>query len=314
MYTQVCIYIMLCISRITNETLAQHFGDGRHKFYLELRCNNTCVIGKSVCTRCIYKSATKAVQTVRTFDHGNVNEPISEKSHIFGGQWYLNGIKKWGAPSSDVINFAIEYQMEARSEFACNNKIESTSKDILIDNTQDMPRGKKKEIETNDGAAATVEKPVVKRKRKPLMSPINIENKVDETEHAESSEPKKAIRKKPTLARKKPAVKSSTPTSYCSTKDYLNNPLVNPDANSFRDACIPTHIEKEFDTVDTSDYRIQYITLTLFEHKGTEYYRDSKKNKIYKKLKDKQLGAYVGRYYQKLDEIDTAIPDSDDEK
>ena len=34
---------MLCLSRYTDDTYAQQFGDGRHKFYLEFRCNRPCL-------------------------------------------------------------------------------------------------------------------------------------------------------------------------------------------------------------------------------------------------------------------------------
>ena len=109
---------MLCISRCTDETYAQHFGNGRNKFYLEFRCNRPCSNNEKYCTKCCNKSPLNNLQQSRKFNHGDINEPIPDSSHIFGGKWYNDGIRKWGAPPSEIIEFAIKYQNEAREGFA----------------------------------------------------------------------------------------------------------------------------------------------------------------------------------------------------
>ena len=81
---------MQCISRYTDDTYAQYFGDNRHKFYLEFRCNRPCFKNKEVCIKCIHKTFGCKRQQARTFDHGNVNDSIPDDSHIYGG----NGILK----------------------------------------------------------------------------------------------------------------------------------------------------------------------------------------------------------------------------
>ena len=103
---------MRCISRITDDTYSQKFGDGYHKFYVELRCNMPCT--EETCNRCS-KSECKT-QHSRKFDHGKINEPIPDNSHIYGGTWYNDAVKRYGEPTKEVIEFAEKYQCEARNE------------------------------------------------------------------------------------------------------------------------------------------------------------------------------------------------------
>ena len=102
---------MRCISRCTDDTYSQKFGNGYNKFYVEMRCNLPCK--DEVCDRCIKKTDAK-VHHVRTFNHGKINEPIPDNSHIFGSKWYHDSVKKYGAPSADVIAFAEKYRFDAR--------------------------------------------------------------------------------------------------------------------------------------------------------------------------------------------------------
>lgn len=105
---------MLCVSRVTDDTFAQQYGDGHHKFYLEFRCNLPCVEDRNICKLCSDKNKDSKIQTSRKFNHGTINEPIPDGSHIYGGKWYEEGVKKWGAPSEEVIQFALQYQRDAR--------------------------------------------------------------------------------------------------------------------------------------------------------------------------------------------------------
>ena len=63
----------------------------------------------------------------------------------------------------------------------------------------------------------------------------------------------------------------------------------------------------------TDGYAIEYVKLSSFEVGQTTYFRDSIKNKLYKKHKENRIGDYVGRYDSHTDSIRTDIPDSDDE-
>jgi hypothetical protein len=106
-----------CLSRITKEATAQHFGNKHNKFYIEYRCNLPCVDGSDVCVRCSLKSDTCKQQTSPRFPHGKVNEPIPDGSHIFGGKWYLQSVSKYQTPTEEVLTFARKHQEEARNGF-----------------------------------------------------------------------------------------------------------------------------------------------------------------------------------------------------
>jgi hypothetical protein len=51
----------------------------------------------------------------------------------------------------------------------------------------------------------------------------------------------------------------------------------------------------------------------VFSLGDATYFRDSKKNKLYKKIKEKTIGCYVGRYDPATETVHTDVPDSDDE-
>lgn len=303
---------MLCISRYTDDTYAQQFGDGRHKFYLEFRCNRPCLKGMDCCAKCAEKSPSTVLQHSRKFNHGNVNEPIPDNSHIYGGKWYYEGIRKWGQPPSEIIEFAIQYQKEARGDFIIDPpNINELSKDQKDSNSEEMPRVKKTTSDTNEPVkrgrkpkVATTDTTIVetpseeqpkpvKRTRKPKVAPENV---IDNS----SDDPTK-IGKKST-GRKK----NTTVTPYSNIVNNTNQ-LVH------KEVVLPTHIENKLEKIDADGFRIEYIKLEIFEANGTTYFRDTKKNKLYKKIKEKGIGAYIGRWNPDTDSIVTDIPDSDEE-
>jgi len=75
-----------------------------------------CQDGKDICSRCSRKTADCKVQTSSRFDHGKVNEPIPDQSHIYGGKWFETNVKKWGQPDADILEFAIKHQRDARRD------------------------------------------------------------------------------------------------------------------------------------------------------------------------------------------------------
>jgi len=81
-----------------------------------------------------------------------------------------------------------------------------------------------------------------------------------------------------------------------------------------KEVVMPTHMEHTRDVVDTDGYEIEYVKLSLFTIGDSTYFRDSKKNKLYKRLKEKLIGDYVGRYDPRTETIHTDVPDSDDEQ
>lgn len=304
---------MLCISRYTDDTYAQQFGDGRHKFYLEFRCNRPCLKNMNCCAKCAEKSSTTTLQHSRKFNHGNVNESLPDNSHIFGGKWYYDGVRKWGAPPSEIIEFALQYQKEARGDFIIEDSPKIELYDVEKESiTEEMPRAKK--TTENNGENVTPVKP----RRKPKVAPEN-PNLASETPVEDTPKPVKRGRK-PKVA---PATESEPPVSNepkkktprKKTVDTPYSTLINSTNQLVhKEVSLPTHIETQLEQIDSEGYQIEYIQLTIFEANGSTYYRDSKKNKLYKKVKDKGVGTYVGRWNPDTDSIISNIPDSDDEE
>ena len=253
---------MLCVSRITDDTYSQKFGNGHHKFYIELRCNQRCISGLDVCSKCNDKSDTCKVQTSRKFNHGKINEPIPDNSHIYGGKWYLDCINKYGPPSKDAIEFAERYQREARE--GINNSVpikNSSSAFSLIS------------LETSSASSAS-----------------------SSTESNPTENSKKTVSTKSTRKPKNPII-STTQTNLI-----------------HKEITVPTHIETTLEEFDTDDYEIEYVKLSVIEIDKKSYFIDSKKGKLYKKIKDKEIGPYLGRLNVETNTIVSDIPDSDDEE
>jgi hypothetical protein len=80
-----------------------------------------------------------------------------------------------------------------------------------------------------------------------------------------------------------------------------------------KEVVLPTHMEQEREEVDTDGFEIEYVKLSVFVLGDATYFRDSKKNKLYKKIKEKTIGSYVGRYDPSTETVHTDVPDSDDE-
>jgi len=301
---------MLCISRYTDDTYAQQFGDGRHKFYLEFRCNRPCLKTMDCCAKCAEKSPSTTLQHSRKFNHGKVNEPIPDNSHIYGGKWYYDGVRKWGAPPSEIIEFAIQYQKEARGDFTIedsqNNELYKDEKQSI---TQEMTRAKKSDTQPSDETPQPV-----KRGRKPKVAPAE----PSENTTTENVQPAKKTRKPkvapentsesvaPEPKKKTGPRKKNIETPY-STLVNSTNQMVH------KEVSLPTHIENKLEEIDSEGFQIEYVKLSVFEVGQATYFRDSVKNKLYKKIKDKGIGAYVGRWNPDTDSIVTDIPDSDEE-
>jgi hypothetical protein len=258
---------MFCISRYTNDEYTQQFGNGRNKFYIEFRCNMPCANGSDVCSKCVDKNITVS-QTSKKFNHGKVNEPIPEVSHIYGGKWYKQAVKKYGEPSPDVIEFAIQYQKKARDGITFNEEVEL--------NTIEEP------------AVTTGKKEVVKSVRKPKVA---TESSASATPAAEVEKPVKQKRK-PKVAPESVSVKANAKNTSSAYSTLINTTqqLVH------KEVVLPTHIETNLEEFDTDGFEIEYIKLEPFEINSTTYFRDSRKNKLYRKNKDKGIGGYVGRW------------------
>ena len=166
---------MLCLSRVTDERYARRFGDGEHKFYFEIRCNQPCVAGKDICRKCekIYPECKN--QFCRYFPHGKVTEPIPDRSHMYGGKWYRDHLKEWGSPSDEMIRFAEQHRAAACQEVTLKEEKPCIKKE--------MPPRKKVIVEEEPVVVAAVaavpsavapivpKKPRVVKKKEPKEAP-----------------------------------------------------------------------------------------------------------------------------------------------
>lgn len=123
-----------------------------------------------------------------------------------------------------------------------------------------------------------------------------------EQEQEDKKGKKKAVKRKPSVKKDK---KEKTETVY--------DKLVHPYPVVHKDSCIPTHLEQSIEEQSLSDYETEIIPFSIFILDNVVYFRDSKKNKLYRRIKEKTIGQYVGRYDSYTDSIVTDIPDSDDE-
>lgn len=282
-----------CLSRVTDSSTAQYFADQRHKFYLESRCGRPTLPNTDVCVRCSVKLESCTNQHSRSFLHGKVYELIPPSSHLYGGAWYMEGVKKWGAPSADRVEYAKQFQTEARGEYvvmpqgpALHAGPEKQVKAIPESVSIEMPRVKKEETDKP-------RKPKI-GKQKPIMGEViprpDTMTVVEAPEVQPTAKPEPVKTRKP---RKKPEVGSDAVL-----------PL-------HKEVVLPTHIESSMEEFDTDGFEVEYIRLSTFEHQSQMYFRDLKKNKLYKKIKEKTIGSYVGRYDPDTDTIHEDVPDSD---
>lgn len=276
-----------CHTRITNKN-CKYFADGVHKFYLEYCCMRPCIEGQTRCKSCIKIHKGARSQFDSTYPHGHMSEPIPDHSHIFGGTWYEQRVHDWGAPSAEVIALALLCQAEARQFYTI--PVITSSKANSVSTSHDMGRPKK----VLD--AEMVETTVVpeKRGRKPKVGVLP----VTETQVAQVTQSNEKAPPKPKKRTAKP-------------KEEPNKLEVQ---HICKEVVIPTYIEEKIEEIDTQNYDIEYVILTHLEIEKTIYYHDTKKQKVYEIIKNKEIGPYVGRYCPHKQVICTDVPDSDDEK
>jgi len=274
--------LTLCIARIATANSVHYFGDGKHRYYLELRCNRLCKSNTELCTNCEKKNPHTRTQDTRTFDHGTVFEPIPDQSHIYGGSWYITHVTKWGSPSAEHIQLAEQHQRDARMQLVTTvneSVVPSAVPSAVPSDTSSISSTRQRQRVAKNVVATEATTEVI------------LESTQEQIAVVKQIEPKK------TKPRKKPI---PAPATVAVSHDH-------------KEAVIPTHIEKSLEEFDTDEYMIEYIKLTPFETGNTSYFRDSKKNKLYQKRKDTVVGPYVGRYDPYTETIHTDVPDSDDE-
>lgn len=266
---------MLCISRITDPSHARRFGDGVHKFYLEMRCPQSALPHQRICQKCTKIYAECKNQFCGLYDHGKVNEPVPDRSHIYGGKWYREKVKEWGEPPREILALAIQYQENARQGLEIKE-----SEPTMITEMSAEPKKKG-------------------RAKAAPPAPEDLKTPPKPTQEDLKTPPKQKIAK-PKVAKPKVAKPKVSPKQ---TSEPSNH----------KEVAIPTHMEKTMEEFDTDGFEIKYVSLVPFEVNDTNYFRDRKKEKLYKNTKG-SIGHYVGRWDPDMESIHTEVPDSDEEE
>ena len=247
-----------------------------------MRCGRACLDQtRNVCEDCSIKTMS-TIQWCRKIDHGTIYDPIPDRSHLFGGNWYEDGVRRWGAPSAESIEKALEHQRNARMiNDIVPSKVASPSPDM-----EPVKRGRKPKIAP---AAPIAVAPTILPSEEfdIILEPI-IQTVLEQPV-------KKAAVKRPRKPKALTPVKMADPSMVQ------------------KEVVLPTHMEQEREEVDTDGFEIEYVKLSVFVLGDATYFRDSKKNKLYKKIKEKTIGSYVGRYDPSTETVHTDVPDSDDE-
>ena len=149
----------------------------------------------------------------------------------------------------------------------------------------------------------------VKRIRKPKL--VSSAAKAQKEEPKEvPEEPKEAVLPKKI---RRPKMVSDT-SSVSSTSSVKRKPKAKIEKNSVsmvsKEVVLPTHQEREQEELDTEGFDVEVVRVSVFELNGVTYFRDSKKDKLYKRIKEKSVGDYVGRYDARTGTI-FEVPDSD---
>ena len=326
-----------CMSRVTYDNIAQHFGNGRNKFYIEFRCIYPCYKNMDTCVKCLQKSQEYKKQDSQRFDHGKINEPITDNSHIYDGKWYRENVKKWGEPPSEIIEFAIEHQKEARRDFVTMKSLSKVD-DQTTSAEDNMPRAKKSVSASNPlsislsilsdehQTSIEVESKKVRKLRKPLLVSSTDDVSEEKLIKKRTRKPKPSLEiinpEETNSLSPSPSSSSLSSNSSSSSKKRVSpkkkegslyESLITIDPVIYKEVTLPTHMEKTMELFDMDQYEIEYVKVQLCTIGNIAYFKDSKKNKVYKKIKEKTIGDYVGRYDPYTDSIVTDIPDSDDE-
>lgn len=275
---------MWCKKRITNQSLLVRFKDGKHRFYLEAVCGEPVSNGVVCNSCCTLKSQTKT-QDVKTFDHGLVGEEYSPNSHIFDSPWYIAKVKAYGPPSNEELELA----MEAKKRASAGIKTKAM-KDLV--------------------AALAKSSPI----QKPIM-PIQQVDPIELPSMQESAVKDDKKKSKPKSKKSNDPIKSRVPRKK---KESLPSTNVELQLKENVQENIITKIPPSAKMIETMDEPIKIkqiikIVLKNFIYNDVTYWRDSERDKLYKKTKDGKKGEYIGYWDSAGQRIVKEAPDSDDE-
>lgn len=100
-----------CKARCTTYDSRLYFADGKHRFFMELRCGEPSE--GPMCTRCSQKKKTP-LHYNKSYDHGLVDGPYLEGSQLYDTPYYHWAVEKFGPPNPIDVQKAMEAQRIAR--------------------------------------------------------------------------------------------------------------------------------------------------------------------------------------------------------
>lgn len=96
-----------CLGRLTKWSKRRPFGDGKHYFTLEYRCQKEVLSDTDTLCEICKKRPTQHKET-NYMIHGKITDPIPDTSPIYGGARYVEFCKRYGEPSEEHILAAKE--------------------------------------------------------------------------------------------------------------------------------------------------------------------------------------------------------------
>jgi hypothetical protein len=230
---------------------------------------------------------------------------------MYGGKWYLEKVKEWGEPPREILALAIQYQENARQGLEIK---ESEPSMITEMSGEPKKKGRTKAIATQPEDLKPAAAP---EDLKPAAAPEDLKPAAapEALKPAAPPEDLKQPPKQKTKKAEKPVEKPKDKPKIARPK--IAKPKVSPkqtsEASNHKEVAIPTHMEKTMEEFDTDGFEIEYVSLVPFEVNETNYFRDRKKEKLYKNTKG-SIGYYVGRWDPDTESIHTEVPDSDEEE
>ena len=250
-------------------------------------------MNQRICQKCTKIYAECKNQFCGLYDHAKVNEPVPDRSHMYGGKWYLEKVKEWGEPPREILALAIQYQENARQGLEIKESEPSMITEMSAAEPKKKGRAKAASEDLKPAAAPSED-----------LKPEALKQKTKKAEKPAEEPKDKPKIAKPKIAKPKVA------------KPKVAKPKVSPkqtsEASNHKEVAIPTHMEKTMEEFDTDGFEIEYVSLVPFEVNETNYFRDRKKEKLYKNTKG-SIGYYVGRWDPDTESIHTEVPDSDEE-
>jgi hypothetical protein len=151
----------------------------------------------------------------------------------------------------------------------------------------------------------------VKRMRKPKLVSSAAKEEAKEEATEELKEPPVELKAPKKIRRPKMVSDASSVSSTSSVRKKPKAKVEKTDTTMMsKEVVLPTHQEREQEEVDTEGFEVEVVRVSVFELNGVTYFRDSKKDKLYKRIKEKSVGDYVGRYDARTGTI-FDVPDSD---